>query len=296
MMLAGGLMTFSACSDDEWAAGPAVEGEGVYFSASQSTEITVDDPDGTITLDVYRTNVGGDSQADLTVTLGEGAQGLFDVPTTVSFANGENKTTLTVSYQNLERDVPYSVTLAFTDGTPYAPSSQTFTITCPLVWNTVSEQAVLIDNMFSPFGAANIQISEIVVEKHPDQNIYRFKSPYDNSYFEYVFGATVYEDDFEAPYIVLDGESYPEYGYFIAGTALGFRMVNGEGPTADAEWNTFGSVAGNTSTPVGDPSAPIATFNEAGQYFDFGSVYHNIDGVGAYPVSGFYLFLDPSLM
>lgn len=295
MMLAGGLMTFSACSDDEWAAGPAVEGEGVYFSASQSSEITVDEPNGTFTFDVYRTNVGGDSQAELTVTLGEGAQGLFEVPTSVSFANGENHTTLTISYQNLERDVQYPVTLTFTDGTPYAISSQTYNFLCPLIWNIVSEDAVLVDNMFAPFGAANIMMSEIVVEKHPDQNLYRFLSPYTNDYFNYLFGMNVFEDGFEAPYITLDGESYPG-SYFIPATALGFVMVNGEGPKADAEWITFGSYAGNTEVAVGDPSYPVGSYDEATKCFNLGVVFHNIDGVGVYPMNGFYLYLDQSLM
>lgn len=295
MMLAGGLMTFSACSDDEWAPGPAVEGEGVYFSAAQSSDITVDEPTGTITLDVYRTNLGGDSQAELTVTLGEGAQGLFDVPTSVNFASCENHTTLTISYQNLERDVQYPLTLTFTDGTPYAISSQTFNILCPLIWDVVSEDAVLVDNLFAPFGVADLGLDGIVVEKHPDQNMYRFQSPYTNDYFDYLFGMTIFEDGFEAPYITLDGESYPG-SYFIPATALGFVMVNGEGPKADAEWPTFGSFAGNTETPVGDPGYPIGSYDEENKVFNFGVVFHNIDGVGVYPMEGFYLYLDKSVL
>ena len=82
------LGVFTSCSDDDYTPGPQAEGAGIYFSSSQSANITLDETDGTFSLDVYRSNVTDNNQAELTVSLGEGAAGLFTVPTTVTFKEG----------------------------------------------------------------------------------------------------------------------------------------------------------------------------------------------------------------
>ena len=277
------LTTWTACSDDEYTPGPAVEGQGLYFSSEQSNQITVNEPEGSFTLDLYRSQTDGAIQAEVTATISEGGESLFTVPASVSFADGVNKASLSINYQGLERDVPYQISLGLKETTPYGIPSLALTVICPLIWETVSTNAIYIDNLFEPFGAGGIQISEITVEKHPDQNKYRFKSPYDNSYFEYLFGLTVFDNGFEAPYIVLDGETYPG-SYFIASTSLGWKMVNGSGPETDETWATFGSFYGNLTENIA--AYPLGTYDEVNKVFNFGAIYHNIDGVGEYPLNG----------
>ena len=162
----------------------------------------------------------------------------------------------------------------------------------------------LIDNLYSGFGVSNLPITGIVVEKEATTKQYRFRSPYDNSYFEYLFGTPLFEEGHEFPYILLDGETYADAGYYIAPTALGFVMINGVGPEVNPTWNCFGSVAGNLQTSAGpiepgDPSYPLGSFDAAKQMFDFGTCYFNIEDEGApyyLTATGFELWLNPSLM
>ena len=302
------VLGFSACTDDvDYAPVGPVEGEGVYFSPNAQTAYTLDGTSGSITLDVMRTYTEAAAEVSLSATYSEGAD-LFTVPSTVSFAADSQTSTVTLNYNNLERGTTYTVTLSLGEGTPYGQSEITLTLLYPeevlLQWEVVSENAVLTDNLFSGFGVKDLTITGIVVEKEANSNQYRFRSPYDNSYFQYVYGMSIFPADFEAPYIVLDGDTYADAGYYIAPTALGFVMVNGEGPEVNSTWNCFGSIAGNLSTadgPIqpGNPSYPLGSFDEAKQMFDFGTCYFNIEDAGApyyLTATGFELWLDPTLM
>ena len=272
-------LTWTSCSDDvEYTPAGAVEGQGAYFAPTTETTYEDLEASGSITLDVMRTYTEAAAEVSLSATYSEGAD-LFTVPSTVSFAADSQTSTVTLNYNNLERGTTYTVTLSLGEGTPYGQSEITLTLLYPeevlLQWEVVSENAVLTDNLFSGFGVKDLTITGIVVEKEANSNQYRFRSPYDNSYFQYVYGMSIFPADFEAPYIVLDGDTYADAGYYIAPTALGFVMVNGEGPEVNSTWNCFGSIAGNLSTadgPIqpGNPSYPLGSFDEAKQMFDFG--------------------------
>ncbi|WP_300910175.1 hypothetical protein [uncultured Bacteroides sp.] len=173
---------------------------------------------------------------------------MFTVPSKVSFDDGKVDTVMVLSYQNLVRGTKYAITLSFADGTPYGRSEVTFNVLYPEPmleeWEVISEEAVLVDNLFSMYGVSDYYIYDITVEKEKTTNKYRFKSPYNQAYANNVLGIT-FPADFEFPYIVLDGETYKNEApdkYYIASTALGFKMTDGAGPSFDAEWNTFGSV------------------------------------------------------
>ena len=277
-------LTMTACSDDiDWNPGAAADGQGVFFPSSQSSSITLTETSGSFEVSVFRTVSSGASTTQITVTPGENAAGIFTVPTEVSFADGVTEAKITVTYQNMKRDVPYTLTLSAVDGTPYGITDLTISAICPLVWEVVSTNATLIDNMFEAFGAAGVKLTGITVEKHPELNKYRFKSPYDNSYFGI---GTLLPDDFKLPYIELDGNTYPG-GYYITVTKLGWKMVNGVGPEANSDWGTFGSVYGNLSEDLG--TYPLGSYNDAEKVFDLGALFFCIDDSGSelnYPLKG----------
>lgn len=248
--------------------------------------MTMTELSGSFEVSVFRSVSSGAVTSQIAVTPSENAAGIFTVPTEVSFADGVTEAKITVAYQNMERDVPYSLTLSAADGTPYGIKDLTITAICPLVWEVVSTKAMLVDNMFEAFSVTGLKISDITVEKHPDLNKYRFKSPYDNSYFKYLFEIeALFEDGFELPYIELDGETYPG-GYYISTTKLGWKMVNGVGPKVTNDWNTFGSVYGNLSNDLS--KYPLGSYDEAEKVFNLGALYFCIDNAGKefnYPLS-----------
>lgn len=302
-------LTWSACTDSyDYDPAPGVDGEGVYFPSSVQTSITLDGTEGSFTLKVQRTKSTGTGESVLTAEFNEGGASIFSVPAKVNFADGETETTITVGYNNLVRGTMYDVKLSFVDGTPYASSSLTFKILYPAEvveeWETVSTEAVLIDNILNPWGIKDFAISGITVEKEKHSNKYRFSSPYTNEYLDAIGGGIEFPADHKYPYIILDGETYKEKApgqYYIPKTAFGFKMVNGAGLALDATWNSFGSVAGNLSTnsgPIepGNATYPMAKYDANTKMFNLGSVYHNVEEYGFYMPTGMVLYLDPALM
>lgn len=307
-MLSVLALTWSACTDScDYDPAPNVEGEGVYFPSSTQTSITLNDTEGSFKLAVQRTQPVGDVDVVLNAKFTEGGENVFTVPSKVSFDDGKVDTVMVVSYQNLVRGTKYAITLSFADGTPYGRSEVTFNVLYPEPvleeWEVISEEAVLVDNLFSMYGVSDYYIYDITVEKEKTTNKYRFKSPYDQAYSDDILGIT-FPADFEFPYIVLDGETYKNEApdkYYIASTALGFKMTEGVGPSFDAEWNTFGSVAvnlGKDGVPIPPTSAqyPLGEYDKSVKKFDLGTLYHNLDGYGFAVCSGISLYLDPTLM
>lgn len=309
-----GMMAFTwmSCSDSvDYDPAQVQTGSGLYFSNSESSSVVLENESGSFSVNVYRYIAEGTASESVQTELSENATGIFTVPTTVSFEDGSNVAQLTVNYSGAKRGTTYKLqcTVADDNRSNYGLGTQTFSINFPELetgnWEVVSKDAVLIENIFSMYGVKNLSISKVMVEKNKDADQYRFRSPYDNSYFSYVYGEAIFGDDFVPPYIVLDGEKYKKEApgkYFIASMSLGYLMVDGEGPKADNETKNFGSVAGNLSTAEGpipptSTSYPLGTYTESNKMFDLGMVYTELGGYGIYPIpSKFLLYLDPKLM
>lgn len=64
----------------------------------------------------------------------------------------------------------------FADGTPYGRSEVTFNVLYPEPmleeWEVISEEAVLVDNLFSMYGVSDYYIYDITVEKEKTTNKY----------------------------------------------------------------------------------------------------------------------------
>ena len=318
MALAGlFLLSGAACTPDAENYDPAglVDGVGAYFSPEATISYKLEGPTGSITIDVLRSNDAEAGDAALTATFSEGGEDVFSVPSTVSFAAGENTSTLTIDYDNLVQGTTYNITLDFAEGTPYSNSSLVLTVSWPnevvYTWKVVSENAILTESVFSFISMQNIQTTGIVVEKANEGEVYRFRSPFNNAYFYDAFGGDVFEDDSDLPYIIVDGETYKDASgkpmFYIAPTALGFSFrVEGSSvyiDTDDKETQTFGSVAGNLSTadgPIepGNATYPLGSYDEQKKILDLGCVYLNVAnyGIMTTKAGGTTLALDPSLL
>lgn len=310
------MMGLSSCSDsmDEYKVGGPASGQGVFFPTSTINSYEAESATGSITVKVGRTISAEASEVEVKAVISEGGESLFEVPTKLSFEQDKLESELTIKYNNLVRGTTYTVTVSFPGNeTQYSQSSLDFTIVWPnevvYEWEVVSEKAVLIDNLFAEFSIKDLAITELTVEKAKGYDMYRFKSPYNNDYWTEVNGGPLLPDNYELPYIVLDGEKYRTADdkplWYIESTCLGFKMINGVGPAVDTEWNTFGSVAGNLKTDEGligpnDPDYPLGSYDEKTKCFDFGATYHNLDGDnGGFIIHKqglFKLYLDPALM
>ena len=352
-MMGACALTLGACVDevpsDDFGPSPAVESNGVYFpntmqtsyelgEANEPAEVT--EKTGSFTLPVERTNPGQAVTIEVTTEMDAETAAVFSVPTSVTFEAGSATSELVVNYTAAQRGVSYKLNISFGEGTEYAASYQTITALFPAleIWEPVSTEAVFVDQMFSIFGVGDIVFEDLTVEKLQGKFRYRFRSPYDNqpriedtdgsvySYWEWLFGdgAKFIPDEFEYPYIILDGEAYlpakddgsreytdeelAELGedkrlYYIAPTALGFQMQNGGSVLYDPAWATFGSFAYNLGGADGaytEDDHALGSYNKSKEMFDFGSVFHQLgagSAAGGFAeITGMQLWLNPAKM
>lgn len=309
------LLLLASCSDEmEYVQGELPEGSEVFFAKDVKQSYTLEKGDAaSFKLSVYRVNTEEKEVVTINQTeYSEGADAIFDIPESVEFRSGASEAEFRVRYSKIEEGKSYSVKLTLGEGTPYANSSIVLKLSYPKKtvynWQVVSENACLVENMLVFHGFQNLMIIDMTVEKAEGHNIYRFRSPYDNEYFAALLGPgykSFFPENYDYPYIVLDGETYKEDGWFIPSVELGFKLVANSSPERDDNFKTFGSAAVNLSNngqqiPSDSDEFPLGTYNRQKKMFDFGVVYEQIAGTGGgYQVFGsgaFVLYLDQSLM
>ena len=155
MALAGGLLSFTACSDDiEREVSPVVDSNcpGVYFSADNNYALELE-PEAALemTLKVERTNT--EDAATVKVEVLSNTENVFEVPETITFEAGQAEAPLTIKFPNAEIGLSYSYALKFGEGdyNPYA-DQQTYVSgsIIRIKWNPVST-AILLDGTVANF-------------------------------------------------------------------------------------------------------------------------------------------------
>lgn len=163
MALAGGLLSFTACSDDiEREPSPVVDPNcpGVYFSADNNYALELEpEADLEMTLKVARTNT--ESAATVKVEVLSNAENVFEIPETVTFEAGQAEAPLTIRFPNAEIGISYSYSLKFEEGS-YNPYTEQQTYVSGNVirikWNPI-ETAIYTDGMVSVLYGVDYPVS-----------------------------------------------------------------------------------------------------------------------------------------
>ena len=182
---------FAACSDDDFKAGPAVSGTQVYFPESIAAEYSIGDEVSEIVIPVMRV-VG--TEAQTVPVLADDKSGLFSIPASVSFAAGEKKAELLMTFDRtqLEDGTDYPISFLLNDEentTPYGNSQLAITVT-PWPWELLGTGLFREDYLGPLFGAASPEI-EVPIHKHKSrEGIYMVEDMFGWNYLTEVFGAT----------------------------------------------------------------------------------------------------------
>lgn len=86
---------FTACSDDDFKAGPEVDGAQVYFPENVTTQHSISDDVSSIAIPVKR--IAKDEALTVAV-LASDESGLFTIPSSVSFAAGKETSELLITF------------------------------------------------------------------------------------------------------------------------------------------------------------------------------------------------------
>ena len=130
LLTVGVMLGITACSsDNNWQPG-SVSGQQVFFSNNLGSSYEISPTENSFSVQVSRYDKSGALNVPLTVTMNEGS--IFSVPTSVSFADGQDVANLVISYN--PADIVYgkydTITVVLNDAavtTPYGISTYKFT-------------------------------------------------------------------------------------------------------------------------------------------------------------------------
>lgn len=182
---------FAACSDDDFKAGPAVSGTQVYFPESIAAEYSIGDEVSEIAIPVMRVV---STEAQTVAILADDKSGLFTIPASVSFAAGEKKAELLMTFDRtqLEDGTDYPISFLLNDEentTPYGNSQLAITVT-PWPWELLGTGLFRDDWLSGMFNGNSVEI-EVPIHKHKSrEGIYMIEEMYGWPFLTEFFGGS----------------------------------------------------------------------------------------------------------
>lgn len=183
---------FTACENKDFEAGPTVDGMQVYFPTTVPASYYLGEDENSVTIPVKR--IVTDEAAAINI-LGSDESELFDIPSSVSFAAGEDTASLKITFDRskLVDGMEYPVSLLINDEnntTPYGESSLSIII-APWPWILEGEGLFRDDwltSMFRGDASANIPVN---IHRHKTrEGIYMIEDMYGWNFLEPFFGAS----------------------------------------------------------------------------------------------------------
>lgn len=272
--------TFSACDEFEDTVTPSPEVpegcQGVYFPASNPQLIELEPTEATeMTLTIAREVSSGVAEVPIVQEVND--ENVFEVPETVSFADGETEVDFTVTFPTAEEGTTYNLKLAvegdefvnpYASELPYVETNAT-----RIQWVPVEEPMIYVDGAFS--GGYGVSSFPMYVEAEKAEIAgavrYRFKNVYDvptGSDEDGVYDGYPYNDpgDFDeskdyTTTIEIDNRTGEVFMFsHEIGVDWGYGMIS------------IGSLYGNISddkgkNPLGEKNGDVITFPPSSLYF-----------------------------
>lgn len=170
---------FTACSDDDFKAGPEVDGAQVYFPENVTTQHSISDDVSSIAIPVKR--IAKDEALTVAV-LASDESGLFTIPSSVSFAAGKETSELLITFDRtkLEDGKEYPLSFLINDEdntTPYGNRSLDITV-MPWPWVKLGTGKFRDDYLCSMFNGGNPEIEVTIHEHKSKKGIYMIEEMY----------------------------------------------------------------------------------------------------------------------
>lgn len=176
LLLAVTALTLGSCTEEYEYTAATVEGEQVYFSNALASTQNISDTESSFNVSLNRIKTDGELTVNLTL---DDASGIYSIPSSVSFADGEDEVSIPVSYDptKLEYDVFNDVTIAIADvdyTTPYGNSSYSFSAGMPSPYVSIGT-GKFADTYLIEEGYAEVEI----MQNQNNPNQFRVMHPYD---------------------------------------------------------------------------------------------------------------------
>lgn len=255
-------LALGSCTEEFEYSAAKVEGAQVYFSNTLPSTQNLSNTESSFSIQLNRVMTSDELTVNLTLS---DASGLYSIPSSVTFAQGDSTATIKVSYDpsKLEYEVMNDVTIAIADAdytTPYGNSSYSFRAGMPSPY--VSLGLGKFENNYLISGYAEVEI----MQNQLNPNEFRIMHPYDDiAEFLGTQGLITYPDQ------------YPEYlqvTIMQPGDELNGQVIN------ESDLVYFNGIS--TGVDIFNLGAPAEIWHPAN--FQNGDITHN--KVTAYQENG----------
>lgn len=311
---------FTACEEESpYVPAELPETQEAYFPATTMT-VSMEELANGFDVELARVNYDEAATATLVCQRPEGV----NVPSTVSFKAGEEKTTFTVTVDQAAIGEGKTLKIVMNvDGesnSPYANQRCTVTLTTwspepPVTWEPIETEAMFRHNIIGMAFSTQEAIYDVYVEKRTDCEMYRIANAFtyytwgDGKVSHYPYYATGDEsrplDPVTWTIVDCSGTLAKEEGYEIAKNAVWFPYIQ----STNNNWGYgdmgFCSLAYNLSTssgPCTPESNPIGIYDPATKSIAFGQLGLYLPDYGWFadqstdPKGWATLYLDKNLM
>lgn len=211
LLLAVTALTLGSCTEEYEYTAATVEGEQVYFSNALASTQNISDTESSFNVSLNRIKTDGELTVNLTL---DDASGIYSIPSSVSFADGEDEVSIPVSYDptKLEYDVFNDVTIAIADvdyTTPYGNSSYSFSAGMPSPYVSIGTGKFSDTYFGSVLGIESVDVE--FLQNQNDPRLIRIVHPYDEYSMENSGDASACSEYLQF-YVLKAGDTHPLTG------------------------------------------------------------------------------------
>lgn len=281
-----GMTAMFSCQDDapDYISAEKIDSEQVYFPSTISSNIALSSLENSFDIIVARVKSDNAITVPLLVT---GNNGLYDIPSSVSFAQGETKAALRITYDaeeiGFDNFSDLSIIINEQYASVYGMSEYLFKIGVPSPWESLGDATYVEDFVTTFFGVDNVSYKVEIQENQLTPGLFRLVNPYGAAYPYNEEGDWDESQDwyFEinavdptAVYINVQQVGMDwGYGMFSFGSLAGLYMSRGTMTLEEAkEAGHTGTLENGVLTfPAGALVISMADYNNGGLYGANGS-------------------------
>ena len=185
ILVLAGMTTLFSCQDDapDYIAAEKIDSEQVYFPNTNSSKIALSSVDNSYDIAIARVKTDESITVPLTIT---GENEHYNIPSSVSFAQGESTAYVKVTYDVEEigfdtfSDLIISINEEYTS--VYGNSKYSFNIGIPAPWKSLGE-ATYFDDLLNAFYGTGIPEYKVEIQENLLQpGLFRLVNPYGEAY------------------------------------------------------------------------------------------------------------------
>lgn len=174
------MFAFSACTEEvEYEGASKESANGVYFPSTSSASIALAADDSTYNVQISRTETKGEQVVNLTVETND-TVGALEIPTSVTFADGESTANLAIKYDfekmGYGNEIAVQIAVDPAVASTVGLSTYSFVVSVPEPWKSLGTGKITDAFLFYDFYDVEIEQNEL------DPTYFRVVNPYHEAF------------------------------------------------------------------------------------------------------------------